>query len=661
MALFVNGIVLLLLFSVSNAAFYSKSSGVINVDVSNFDKVVAANDDEVVMVEFYAPWCGHCKQLQPEYVKLAKQLKNVVKVVAMDASDDKNRAIASKYGVQGFPTLKVHVGTGPAIDYNQARDAKAMKQFLLSKLPSYVTRLTNDKLKSFLEKHEEYPRALVFSKQGTVSPTVKRFSALMNGHMVFGSPKKSEVKAMAKKHDQSTKEGSVVIVYPAGQREEYKVFAGNTKSFAEVQGWLYSFTPGLEMDAAESLAKLLDQSCFVEKCEKKGLCVILIKGEDEDDYRKVHTILKEIEDTADDASLFAFSQITASEGDNFQWITSIFGSLDTYYSNIVVLAPQKKRYAHYVGSVSSPAIKGFISGILTGKTRTAGIASAEIPTLSTGTEYCKPAPKPKRKAPPTSSSGGSSSSSSSSRPRSGPGGGSEFIVTINSDNWQQVLYGNDQPLVVEFYAPWCGHCKALAPEFAKAATNLKGMVIFGAVNCDEDANRPLCGQFQVQGFPTIKVFPHGRERKQKNGPKDFQGQRTAAALERAAADSLLSVKVPAVKESGDLESFLKDEAPLVRVLLFSSKKKAPTLLRALASAFDMVSFGMVTEGSAVAEQLKVDTFPSILGYVQGSSEGVVYQGQKTFIELTQWVVSLAKQSQQAQPSGNEGEVNHEEL
>lgn len=126
MALFVNGIVLLLLFSVSNAAFYSKSSGVINVDVSNFDKIVAANDDEVVMVEFYAPWCGHCKQLQPEYVKLAKQLKNVVKVVAMDASDDKNRAIASKYGVQGFPTLKVHVGTGPAIDYNQARDAKAM-------------------------------------------------------------------------------------------------------------------------------------------------------------------------------------------------------------------------------------------------------------------------------------------------------------------------------------------------------------------------------------------------------------------------------------------------------------------------------------------------------------------------------------------------------
>ena len=125
---------LMLLSTLSNAAFYSKTSGVINVDVSNFDKVVAVNEDEVVMVEFYAPWCGHCKQLQPEYVKLAKQLKNVVKVVAMDASDDKNRAIASKYGVQGFPSLKVHVGTGAAIDYNQARDAKAM--YVLSVHPS---------------------------------------------------------------------------------------------------------------------------------------------------------------------------------------------------------------------------------------------------------------------------------------------------------------------------------------------------------------------------------------------------------------------------------------------------------------------------------------------------------------------------------------------
>merc|ERR1712073_253334 len=97
-------------------------------------------------------------------------------------------------------------------------------------------------------------------------------------------------------------------------------------------------------------------------------------------------------------------------------------------------------------------------------------------------------------------------------------------------------------------------------------------------------------------------------------------------------------------------------------LLVSSKKKAPTLLRALAAAFDVVSFGLVAEGSAVAEELKVDTVPAILGYTQGSKDGKVYEGKKTFIELTQWIVSMAQQSQ-GQSGGSEsgGGVNHEEL
>merc|ERR1712228_1145662 len=334
-----------------------------------------------------------------------------------------------------------------------------------------------------------------------------------------------------------------------------------------VQQWLYTFTPGLEMDYSGSLAKLLDQSCFVQKCEKKGLCVILIRGEDDGDYNKIHNILKDIEDTADDASLFAFSQITASEGENYLWINELFGNIDTYYSNIMVLAPQKKRYAHYVGSVTSAAIKGFISGILTGNTRTAGIASKEVPKLSLETEYC-PKPKAKAKKKPQSRPQGT--------PKSGPGGGSQFIVTVNSDNWQQVFFGNNQPLIVELYAPWCGHCKQLAP-----------------VDCDESSNKPLCGQFDVKGFPTIKVFPHGQERKQRNGPKDYQGQRTAAGLERAASDTLLRVKVPSLVNDDDLNEFVSNESPMAKVLLFSTKKKAPTLLRGLAAAFDQVSFAIL--------------------------------------------------------------------
>ena len=65
-------------------------------------------------------------------------------------------------------------------------------------------------------------------------------------------------------------------------------------------------------------------------------------------------------------------------------------------------------------------------------------------------------------------------------------------------------------------APWCGHCKNLAPEWAKAATALKGIVKLGAL--DADAHGQFAGQYGIKGFPTIKVF--GTD---KNKPTDYQG------------------------------------------------------------------------------------------------------------------------------------------
>ena len=57
-------------------------------------------------------------------------------------------------------------------------------------------------------------------------------------------------------------------------------------------------------------------------------------------------------------------------------------------------------------------------------------------------------------------------------------------------------------LFPQFYAPWCGHCKSLAPQYETAATKLKGLVKVGAVDCDVEANKQLAQYFQVKKYQT---------------------------------------------------------------------------------------------------------------------------------------------------------------
>lgn len=89
--------------------------------------------DSLWLVEFYAPWCGHCKSLAPEWTKAAKQLKGVVKVGAVDMTTDQE--VGSPYKVEGFPTLKFFgFDKKNPVDYGSGRDADSIVKFALNKV-----------------------------------------------------------------------------------------------------------------------------------------------------------------------------------------------------------------------------------------------------------------------------------------------------------------------------------------------------------------------------------------------------------------------------------------------------------------------------------------------------------------------------------------------
>jgi len=75
------------------------------------------------------------------------------------------------------------------------------------------------------------------------------------------------------------------------------------------------------------------------------------------------------------------------------------------------------------------------------------------------------------------------------------------VVELTDSNFEELVYDSDDMWLVEFFAPWCGHCKNLAPQWAAAATELKGKVKLGAV--DATVHTVIASRFQVTSTQSI--------------------------------------------------------------------------------------------------------------------------------------------------------------
>ena len=118
--------------------------------------------------------------------------------------------------------------------------------------------------------------------------------------------------------------------------------------------------------------------------------------------------------------------------------------------------------------------------------------------------------------------------------------------------WRELeVLGTEELVLVEFFAPWCGHCKSLKPEWEESSTLLKDTAKLCAV--DATADEGLAGEFGVKGYPTIKVWPAGKKTRGKL--QDYQGPREAAGIVEYAGKMMANapLKISEVNDKAGFE------------------------------------------------------------------------------------------------------------
>jgi protein disulfide-isomerase A6 len=101
---------------------------------ANFDDIVLKSG-KPALVEFFAPWCGHCKNLAPVYEELATAFTYATDKVSIASVDaDEHKSLGNRFGIKGFPTLKWFDGVSETpVDYTGGRDLESLSKWITEK------------------------------------------------------------------------------------------------------------------------------------------------------------------------------------------------------------------------------------------------------------------------------------------------------------------------------------------------------------------------------------------------------------------------------------------------------------------------------------------------------------------------------------------------
>ena len=396
----------------------------------------------------YCIRCGHCKSLAPEWIKAAKALSDSpVKLAKVDATE--HTGLAKTYEIKGFPTIK-YIKNGKASDYNGGRTESEIVSWVNKKAgPSVLTVNSKEDLLKLQESHEVFTLGVFSSLDSENAKQFSSFAADDELH-VFAITTDASVKAELAVSDNTLvvlknfdEKRNDLAIGDAFDAEATALFVGGNSA------------PLVQIFTPEASKKI-----FSSPIQQH---VLFFTKKDSDHHAGAIEAYTKVAAQFKGKTLFVNVPSTESK------VLEFFGITEAHLPTMVLadLGAESgiKKYP-YAGPVDVDQIAAHVQSFLNGEL-TPHLKSEEVaPEDTTGD-----------------------------------------VVVLKGKSFKELVLDNDKDVLVEFYAPWCGQCKKLAPTYEELGKKVKSKtdkIVIAKI--DATANEIDVPGVNVKGFPTLYFF-----------------------------------------------------------------------------------------------------------------------------------------------------------